>query len=300
VKPGGTGASLARSDAGTELMSSRLGAFVRERPVICFFALAYALSWANWVPMALAGRHVGTTPGGPTHFLGLLGPMLAAFAIAAVAGGRSGIRELATRITRMPKRKVSVWLAIASPLLFFAVARFVAMLSGAPLPRARELGVFGGLPRLGPLGVWLAVTVWNGFGEEVGWRGFALPQLQWKSSPLGAAVLLGLGWAGWHLPLFVVIDTYRALGPMIVPGFVLGIVSGSIVLAWIYNRSGGSVLAVALWHGSYNFASGTAGARGLIAAVVSTAVMIWAIVLVVLDLYARRHHRPSVIGGRAR
>jgi membrane protease YdiL (CAAX protease family) len=282
-----------------DTMLARLRAFVRQRPVVCFFALAYALSWTNWVPMAIAGRHVGTTPGGPTHFLGLLGPMLAACVIAALASGSSGVRELTARMTRMPKRSVVVWFAIASPLLFFLVALGLAKLVGACLPRAGELGVFGGVPRIGPLGVWLALTVWNGFGEEVGWRGFALPGLQQKHSALGAAVLLGLGWAGWHLPLFFVIDTYRALGPMILPGFALGIVSGSIVLSWLYNRSGGSVLAVAIWHGSYNFASGTVAARGLIAAIVSTAVMIWAVVLVILDVYARRHHRPSVIGARA-
>jgi membrane protease YdiL (CAAX protease family) len=99
--------------------------------------------------------------------------------------------------------------------------------------------------------------------------------------------------------MFFVLDTYRALGSAILPGFVLGIVSGSIVLAWLYNRSGRSILAVALWHGSYNFFSGTAAASGLVAAVVSTAVMLWAVVLVVLELRARRHHQPSIIGARS-
>jgi membrane protease YdiL (CAAX protease family) len=249
--------------------------------------------------MALAGRRVGTSSGGPTHFLGLLGPMIAALLIASITGGPAKLRELAARMIRIPKTSPAVWLAIASPALFFVAALLVVALAAKPRPRWEELGIFGGVPHVGPLGVWFILTVWNGFGEEGGWRGFALPHLQQTRSPLGAALLLGVVWAGWHLPLFFVIDTYRAFGPAILPGFVLGIVSGSIVLAWLYNRSGGSVLAVALWHGSYNFFSGTLAVRGLVAAVVSSAVMIWAVVLVVLELRARRHLQPSIIGASA-
>jgi len=278
--------------------AARLREVVRRHAVACFFALAYALSWADWLPMALTGQRVGTAPGGPTHFLGLLGPMMAAFIIALITGGRTTARDLAARMIRIP-RSSPVWLAIASPTIFFVAALVIGAIAGKSPPRLDELGIFGGLPRLGALGVWLALVVWNGFGEEVGWRGFALPHLQRARPPLLAATLLGVAWAGWHLPLFFVLDTYRALGPAILPGFVLGIVSGSIVLAWLYNRSGRSILAVALWHGSYNFFSGTAAASGLVAAVVSTAVMLWAVLLVVLELRARRHDQPSIIGARS-
>jgi membrane protease YdiL (CAAX protease family) len=277
--------------------AARLRDVVRRHPLASFFGLAYALSWANWLPMALAGQRVGTAPGGPTHFLGLLGPMIAAFTVGLLTGGPATVRDLATRMIRIPKSSAT-WLAIASPAFFFFAALLIGAIAGKSAPRLEEFGIFGGIPRVGPLGVWLVLVIWNGFGEEVGWRGFALPHLQRARSPLIAATLLGVGWAGWHLPMFFVLETYRTLGPAILPGFVLGIVSGSIVLAWLFNRSGGSIVAVALWHGSYNFFSGTAAASGLVAAVVSTAVMIWAVMLVVLELRARRHHQPSIIGAR--
>jgi membrane protease YdiL (CAAX protease family) len=278
--------------------AARVREVVRRHPLASFFVLAYALAWADWLPMALAGQRVATSAGEPTHFLGLLGPLIAAFTITLIVSGLPGVRELAARTIRIPYASAAVWFAIASPALLFVAALLIGAIAGKSPPRLSELGMFGGVPHVGAPGVWLILVVWNGFGEEVGWRGFALPQLQRTRSPLVAATLLGIGWAGWHLPMFFVLDTYRALGPAILPGFVLGIVSGSIVLAWLYNRSGGSILAVALWHGSYNFFSGTLAARGLVAAVVSTAVVIWAAVLVLLELRACRHHQPSIIGAR--
>jgi membrane protease YdiL (CAAX protease family) len=274
----------------------RVRALARQHPTPCFFAVAYALAWADWVPMALTGRFVGLDPKGPTHFPGLLAPLIAAFVVTLAGEGSAGARSLLVRMVRLPRASIGVWLAIASPALFFVAALLVGTALGAPAPRWADFGLFNGVPHVGPVGVALVLVGWNGFGEEVGWRGFALPHLQQRRSPLAAALLLGLLWAAWHVPMFFVVDTYRGLGPaMLAVLFTLGIVSGSVVLAWIYNRSGGSILAVALWHGTYNLFSGTVAARGIIAAVVSTGVMVWASVLVALELHTRWRHRSSVL-----
>lgn len=71
------------------------------------------------------------------------------------------------------------------------------------------------------------------------------------------------------------------------PMFFLGIFFGAVVLTWLYNRTR-SVLLVAAWHGTYNLTTATRAAQGTIAAVVSALVMTWGIVLVVLELRARR------------
>jgi hypothetical protein len=89
---------------------------------------------------------------------------------------------------------------------------------------------------------------------------------------------------GWHLPLFFVLDSFRGFTPVTLPGFVLGITCGAVILTWVYNGTGGSVLLVALWHITYNMTSATEAAKGTVAAVVSTFVMVWAIALVVLEL----------------
>ena len=75
---------------------------------------------------------------------------------------------------------------------------------------------------------------------------------------------------------------------------MIGLTCGSIVLTWLYNRSGESILIVAIWHGTYNLASGTEAVKGTIAAVVSTLVMLQALFLVGCELRAMRRGLPSL------
>ena len=84
----------------------------------------------------------------------------------------------------------------------------------------------------------------GGINEESGWRGFALPRLQLKFSPLIASIILGLIWGFWHTPIYL-----PHYGTFIIYGiFLLNTIKIAIILTWLYNRTGGSVLATALLH----------------------------------------------------
>jgi uncharacterized protein len=278
------------------LTASPVGGYFHARPLVVFFALAFAISWAWAIPLALGDQVVLRGQGWPTHYPSLLGPAIAAVIVIAVTTGRTGLRDLASRMARW-RVGFRWWLVAVSPAGFLLLALAGMRLTGRDLPEAAGFGRFSGTPMLGLVGVFLAITLVGSLGEETGWRGYALPQLQRRFSPLAATLILAPVWFAWHLPQFLVIQTYREFGPGEYLGMFLGLSSGAVVLTWLYNRSGGSILLVIVWHGVYNFVGATqAAVTGPIAAVISTLIMIQGIFLALLDVEARRRGWPSVLG----
>lgn len=263
---------------------------IRRSPLVSFFVLSYALSWAYWIPLLVRGLRVA--PGSSTtHFPGLLGPGVAACIVAAACGGWSGLSTLLRRMLLVSRPRGVFWAYSLSPVGFLAAALLVMALRGVPVPGPAEFGRFSGLPELGLPVVVLLVFLVGGYGEELGWRGYALAPLQQRFGPLGGAIVLAALWAGWHLPAFGVIETYRAMTlPMILGGFLFGLVCGSVVLARVAHRTRGSVLAAALWHATYNLTSATSAGGGFISAFTTTCVVVWALTLVVQEL---RHPRVA-------
>lgn len=270
--------------------------WLRRHPIATFVLITYAWSWSIWIPMALRGDVV--RPGAlPTHLPGLFGPLVGAFTATALCDGAGGVRELRRSLVRWRVSFGWALVSFASPLAFLVVAFVVLVAAGKPLPSLEAFERYTGLPESPLPFVYLAALVANGFGEETGWRGFLLPRLSRRRSPLAATLLLVPLWAIWHVPTFFVSETYRALSPPMFLGFLVGMACGAIVLTQIYGRTRKSVLMAALWHASYNMTSTTEAGRGTISAVVSTLVMIWAIGAVAMELGARRKG-ASILGLR--
>jgi membrane protease YdiL (CAAX protease family) len=116
--------------------------------------------------------------------------MLAAFIVTGWTAGRGGVGDL---VARMGRWRIGwrCWLAVASPLaVFFAVLATMAA-AGADVPDRSDFGRFSGLPSsLGVVGVAIVVTLVNGFGEETGWRSYALPQPQHRFGPIAASLVI--------------------------------------------------------------------------------------------------------------
>ena len=267
--------------------------------LLAFLALSYGLSWAWVIPQAAMGRTVVQGHGWPTHFPSLLGPMLAAFIVTAWTMGRVGLRDL---LRRMGRWQIGWrwWLMALSPLAFLGSAVVVVAATGGTVPASGEFAQFSGLPSgIGIVGVVLLIVVVGGFGEETGWRGYALPQLQKRFTPLTSTVILAGCWAAWHIPLFFTLRSYKGFSLVTGFGFLFALTCGAVVATWLYNRTGGSILAVVVWHGIYNTVGGTKAATdgpGTIAAVVSTLIMMQALLLVGLEIRATRHGSPSILG----
>ena len=223
-------------------------ASLQRRPLISFFVLAYGFSWLVSTPYILSVWGA-VQSNWLTGFMlkQWVGPALAGMIMAGVIGGRPGLRDL-----RQKGRTWRVgWPWYLAILLGVPVLLLVGVLavSGAPASPPRI-----GLELVGSYVLYFVlVFIAVGFPEEVGWRGFALPRLQARFGPLAGTLVLGLLWAGWHLPFFLTPD--HGGGPQADPATVatnFALFSAMVVLmavpfSFVFNRTR-SVLMTALLH----------------------------------------------------
>src|SRR5579883_1461048 len=189
--------------------------------LIAFFSLTFAISWACFLALAVYFPHPADSPiaSQALLLLGTFGPAIAALVLLRP----KGILEL--NWTFSPR-----WAPFA--VLFLAVLK----LAVAILARA----VTGSWPRFGtegPLVIAAAIVLSTPFqaGEELGWRGFALPRMAAWLGYGPAALLLGVIWGVWHLPLFFVRGEYSGQS---FPMFAAGTTALSIAIAFLYVRTG--------------------------------------------------------------
>ena len=214
-----------------------------------FFLGTFALTWICWFATATipagesAGQNALSIVRGPIFLLGVFAPAIVALTLTARADGRVGVLALVRRIGRW---RVSVgWYLFAAGYMAaikLAVALAYRIATGA-WPR------FGETPWL-ILVIAVATSTWAQAGEEIGWRGYALPRLAAHIGLAPASTLLGVIWAAWHLPLFFVLggDTVGQSFPL----YVLQVTALSIAMGWLYWRTSESLLLVMLMHAAVN------------------------------------------------
>jgi membrane protease YdiL (CAAX protease family) len=165
-----------------------------------FFFFAYAVSWSFWgcaiwlnLPVAPRRSELGRS----VYFAGIQGPFLAAVTLSWIRGGTTAVRNLLLRLVRTPFNPI--WLVVAVvivPLIMLVAFGVAVIVDGAAVPRPLVVRPPMGWPML----IVGQLLVMN--GEEYGWRGYALPQMAKLDGTLGSALLLGILWALWHVPLF--------------------------------------------------------------------------------------------------
>jgi membrane protease YdiL (CAAX protease family) len=207
---------------------------VERRALLLFFPLAFLLSW---YPYLLGKTHLVKTSGG----INPLGPMVAALIVAAIFYGKAGFKELLGRYARW---RIG-WGPLAFALLFPAVVAFLAaalnIAAGAARPVVAELAPSELMSKF------IFILLFVGVGEETGWRGFALPELQKRLSPVVASLVLGAIWAAWHIPLFGV-----EFAPAVIPWFLLSVLAGAVMATWLFNAAHGSLLPLPVFHAMVN------------------------------------------------
>jgi membrane protease YdiL (CAAX protease family) len=227
-------------------MMSRLSSVVKGHPLITFFVLAYALAWIIESPLVFLTDSVSDTQVLVVQILSSNVPSVLAIVLTAIALGRRSLRKLLGRLL--------IWRV--NPLWYLVVFLGPAALAGGVVGLNALMGgpaLSLGMPLFGVL-TYLAISIFPGsaLGEEIGWRGYALPRLQAGRSALSAALILAPIWGMWHLPLFVAgwLQGDRTLA--LFAAFLVSAFALSVILTWVYNSTGGSLLMVVLLHATVN------------------------------------------------
>ena len=244
--------SSSRSD---QIQTPARGAtWLQRHPLLAFFALTFGMTWPFLIADALGSR--GLLPFRvPMAVMPLVGYM-PAFAALIVAGATAGRPEMRALLSRLLIWRVGLrWYAvvIAGPALVSIGASALANLIGGAPATSLLSPRLAGVPALAVAGNAVLLFVVSALinGEELGWRGFALPRLQARHSALTASLILGVVWALFHLPLFWTIGGSSQVD-MSLPGYVLQLGAMSVIVTWIFNHTRGSVLIATLLHASIN------------------------------------------------
>jgi membrane protease YdiL (CAAX protease family) len=238
--------------------------FVEEHPVLAYFALTFAISWTA-VLVVVGGP--GGIPAAPEDVAGLFpavylatvaGPSLTAVFLTGLVGGWAGYRGLVSRL--LAWRVGGRWYAVAlltAPFTVIAPLLALSLLSPGFLPgylTTSDGASASGLGLSMSLGVIVGLSLFNGFVEELGWTGFAIPRMCSRYGIFATGLSVGLLWGAWHfasnlwgtgdtsplpLGLFMAVLLFSFLPPY------------RVLMVWLYDRTGSLLLAM-LMHASLN------------------------------------------------
>jgi membrane protease YdiL (CAAX protease family) len=209
--------------------------------------MLFGVSWVGTLPMLLASWRgpASVLPAlEPLQLLMLFGPGLVACGVSAWEDGRAGIARLLALLLRWRVGVLWYVLALAGPGLLMLLALGVSQISGStnvawPTP-SDVLFQFTSI-----FAVYFFLNT-----EEIAWRGYVLPRLQRRMSPLRATFLLGIVWAVFHLPLFLLRGGHPAgYPPLLFGALIIGL---SMLFTAVFNHTGGSLLVVHVMHQAFN------------------------------------------------
>lgn len=251
-----------------------------------FFGLTFLLAWTLWIAATIL-------PGPPALTLvpGTFAPGIVAICLTARSDGRPGIRALLSRVLD--------WHVKPGWYVFAVSYMGVVKLAAAVAHRAMT-GVWPEFGRDPWYLLLVAVAFSTPFqaGEEIGWRGYALPRMACRMGLGPASVILGIIWAFWHLPFFYILKTEMA-GHAFLP-YLLSVTAMSVAIGWLYENTRGSLLLVMLMHAAINNTKDIVpsvsadGSKAATPMMWLTAAVLWAIAVFFLIRLSRGKRWPGV------
>ena len=225
---------------------------IHPTPLGAYLLLTFGGAWLIWLPLVVAEYTNLVLPVPPIVLIvvGTFAPSLVALLLTWKDGGGTELRRL---LGQAAWRVAPLWygIAIFGPALVMLLATGVYVLLGGKVP---DYVPFGTRWLLVPVNFFLVLLIGGPLAEEFGWRGYVLPALEARFSPLWASLILGIIWTAWHLPLFFISASAQHNLPFWL--FALLTMALCILLTWVYHGSGESLFLVMLFHASVNTWSG--------------------------------------------
>jgi membrane protease YdiL (CAAX protease family) len=269
-----SGQSMARSNSLSHVM--------RRHPLVFFFLMALGFTGVyEFVFIVLLHLPLATAviPGQ------IVGPTFSAFLMTGLTEGDAGMGRLL--------RRYVLW-RVGLPWYLLVLIVFPALLLFTVLVLPGGMGVVRPIVLMYPVAYVIIFFVGGAFFEEPGWRGFALPRLQQRYGALRGTLILGVLWAFWHLPVFLV-PGFNGAGTgfvgVIIPfaEFVIGTMGMAIIFTWVSNNTRGSLLLAMLLHASADTA--VPGAASSLVFLMLYVVLIVAALLIIVATRGRLSYR---------
>ena len=288
---------------------------IATHPLASYFALTFAISWGGAIlVMGASGAMSAALMNEPRFIYALMamlaGPTVSTLVLTSVTEGRRGLRELRRRLFAW--HVAARWYGVAlltAPLLWVATLFVLRQISPVFTP-----GVAVSPDQLALILFGLPVGIAAGAFEEIGWTGFAIPQLRQRHSPLATGLLMGVMWGAWHLLTNVFWAARVSAGDLplslYIPVSAIGVLAGYLVafrvlMVWVYERTR-SVLIAILMHTSLTASvlildpAGISGSA-LLTYSFALAIAVWlaAAVVMVKNRWHVRRHRVQAIPASA-
>lgn len=239
---------------------TRVNVFIRQHPVLTYFAVTFAISWTGvLLIIGRSGAMSGTAPTADEWFVYALvamlaGPSISGVVLAALVERREGLRGFLTRVLEW--RIAVSWYAVAlltAPILWMATLFALSLTSSSFVP-----GILTSTDRTGLVMAGVMVALAAGIFEELGWTGFAIPQLRRRHGVLATGLIVGVVWGAWHLLTNVFWAGRASAGELplsfFLPASVASVLIGylaafRVLMVWVYDHTQSLLLAM-LMHAS--------------------------------------------------
>jgi uncharacterized protein len=206
-------------------------AFIQKKPVSFYFILTFLISWLGaFVLVAnklIHGVAIPKLDGILMFPIMLLGPFVSGIVLTSITGGKKALKDLAARLN--PARVSKPWflaLLIPPAAILFILTFLSFTTSKVYTPNLFQLGFLFGIPA--------------GLLEEIGWMGFAFPNMNQQRSAFSNSILLGMIWGLWHLPVINFLGTaspHESYLFLYFLSFVMVMTAIRVIIAWVYNST---------------------------------------------------------------